>query len=243
MGMDASKDMQIFCSLNTECHRISLKFIKDFHLSSLELLSHRLFLHRSNCSRPSAMRIPDRMRTPHVSANSLRPANCSKEAQRYLIGLDYWKIFEHIFKRFWKKLWTRSSFFLLSHNLFFNWKFQVHLAKQGEVLGATLQPYMLEAKIGASLYRCASRWCNLQNCQASRVSGDLPQGERTWLASILVFCQILPKNFWDTFFAEFFTKQFFLESADITFSTSWKLPWTSSARRRFKPAGFCCNLL
>lgn len=45
---------------------------------------------------------------------------------------------------------------------------------------------MLEAK---SVHLCigASRLEFLQNCQASRVSGDLPQGERTWLASIWVF--------------------------------------------------------
>ena len=241
MGMDAL-DMQIFAVwiLNaTEFHWNS----SSLHLSSLELLSHRLFLHRSNCSRPSAMRIPDRMRTPHVSANSLRPANCSKEAQRYLIGLDYWKIFENIFQKVLKKALNQIFSPFLSHNLFLQLKVSGSFGKAGGSAGRNLAALHVGGQIGASLYRCLP----------IGISAELPGLPCLWWFTtgrahvtclhLVFFCQILPKKFWDTKTPVFLTKQFFLESADITFSTSWKLPWTSSARRRFKPAVFGCNLL
>lgn len=231
------------CSLNTECHRISLKFIKDLHLSSLELLSHRLFLHRSNCSRPSAMRIPDRMRTPHVSANSLRPANCSKEAQRYLIGLDYWKIFEHIFKGFEKSFELGLLFSFWVTTFFSTESFRFIWPSRGKCWAQPCSPTCWRPK---SVHLCIGVPPDGATCRTARPpvslviyhresARDLPQ---SWF-----FAKFCRKIFGTHFLQSSSQSSFFLESADITFSTSWKLPWTSSARRRFKPAGFCCNLL
>lgn len=204
MGMDAL-DMQIFAVwiLNaTEFHWNS----SSLHLSSL--LSRRLFLHRSTalglrqCAYQTECELLT-FRQIHwgqlIAVKKLKDNRLVLTIERSL----------NISSKGFEKSFKPGLLTLLSHNKNRNCV-SGSFGQAGGSAGRNLAAIHVGGQIGASLYRCASRLEFLQSRQASRVSGDLPQGERTWLASIWVFAKICRKIFGTHFLQSSSQSSFFV---------------------------------